>query len=225
MSNPKNISPKANANTADIVESFRNNWTPSIQANPNHWGMSYIDCMKDKIVKAIAWNNNEQMLILTEDSTIEFSVTGDCCSKSYFYDFIGVKNLLGNGKIINAEVVALSIEDAEYFKKGILECQIHGNDPDGIRALKVQQALIAMGQDDKTQYMGSSEYIQVYGYRLTTLSRKWGPVSSVFSFRNSSNGYYGGSIDSKQFPVDYFTKQLLKPELRLQILLDDKVGD
>lgn len=43
------------------------------------------------------------------------------------------------------------------------------------------------------------DVIQVYGYQITTESENYGPVTSVFSFRNSSNGYYGGSIQK----VDY----------------------
>jgi hypothetical protein len=36
--------------------------------------------------------------------------------------------------------------------------------------------------------------MQVYGYALVTQSQRWGEVTSVFSFRNYSNGYYGGFI-------------------------------
>ena len=36
--------------------------------------------------------------------------------------------------------------------------------------------------------------VQVYGYQVTTESEDYGDVTSVFSLRNSSNGYYGGSI-------------------------------
>lgn len=43
------------------------------------------------------------------------------------------------------------------------------------------------------------EYIQVYGFQLTTESKEFGPVTSVFSFRNSSNGYYGGSLVDSSF--------------------------
>lgn len=35
-------------------------------------------------------------------------------------------------------------------------------------------------------------YVQVYGYKIITESEKWGEQTTVFSFRNSSNGYYGG---------------------------------
>lgn len=39
------------------------------------------------------------------------------------------------------------------------------------------------------------EEIQVYGYQITTESEKFGPVTSVVSFRNYSNGYYGGFLN------------------------------
>ncbi len=49
--------------------------------------------------------------------------------------------------------------------------------------------------------------LQVYGYRLITESPKWGEQSSVFSFRNESNGYYGGwmnLIESDKDWSDFF---------------------
>lgn len=58
-------------------------------------------------------------------------------------------------------------------------------------------------------------YFQVYGYRLTTVHPKFGEVSSVFSFRNVSNGYYGGWIE----PVD-----LDVPKAKQIKLTADKVG-
>ncbi len=39
-----------------------------------------------------------------------------------------------------------------------------------------------------------NDSLQFYGYALTTKSKDFGEVTSVFSFRNDSNGYYGGSI-------------------------------
>lgn len=41
----------------------------------------------------------------------------------------------------------------------------------------------------------SSDVVQVYGYQITTECEHYGERTSVFSFRNSSNGYYGGSIN------------------------------
>jgi hypothetical protein len=38
------------------------------------------------------------------------------------------------------------------------------------------------------------DYIQKYGYQFTTESPEFGEMTSVFSFRNYSNGYYGGNL-------------------------------
>lgn len=38
------------------------------------------------------------------------------------------------------------------------------------------------------------EYVQAYGFEIVTEHPKWGEQTSVFSFRNDSNGYYGGEL-------------------------------
>ncbi|MFE7717545.1 hypothetical protein ACFU44_00715 [Nocardia rhizosphaerihabitans] len=40
--------------------------------------------------------------------------------------------------------------------------------------------------------------VQAYGYEIVTEHKMFGPQTSVFSFRNSSNGYYGGEME--EFP-------------------------
>lgn len=40
---------------------------------------------------------------------------------------------------------------------------------------------------------------QFYGFQLTTEDPEFGPVTSVFSFRNVSNGYYGGSLNDSTY--------------------------
>lgn len=94
----------------------------------------------------------------TNQGSLTYQVDGDCCSYSYFYDFFGVGNLIGNGPVKSIESVELHPTDLIFsreFKNG---------------------------------------EIRVYGFRIITDSKYYGEVSSVFSFRNSSNGYYGGSI-------------------------------
>ncbi|RTL65856.1 MAG: hypothetical protein EKK42_20130 [Pseudonocardiaceae bacterium] len=46
--------------------------------------------------------------------------------------------------------------------------------------------------DDTDVAADSNEYIKCYGYEIVTEHPKWGDQTTVFSFRNSSNGYYGG---------------------------------
>lgn len=38
------------------------------------------------------------------------------------------------------------------------------------------------------------EYVKAYGYEIVTEHSKWGEQTTVFSFRNDSNGYYGGEM-------------------------------
>ena len=46
------------------------------------------------------------------------------------------------------------------------------------------------------------ESVQVYGYRLVTEHPTWGEQTSAFSFRNSSNGYYGGWMGLTERRID-----------------------
>lgn len=56
--------------------------------------------------------------------------------------------------------------------------------------------------EDDVRYPREKEYesIEYYGYRLTTVHPTFGEVSSVFSFRNESNGYYGGWMNRMANP-------------------------
>ncbi|AHB29646.1 hypothetical protein SEA_ARCHETTA_37 [Mycobacterium phage Archetta] len=44
------------------------------------------------------------------------------------------------------------------------------------------------------------ESIQVYGYEFVTEHPIWGEQTTVVSFRNSSNGYYGGWMYDLEYP-------------------------
>lgn len=133
--------------------------------------------------------SDEFLTFQTDKGSISCQAVGECCSVSYFYDFYGVKNLLENGPVVSFEEIDLSPGDPGYLPGGY---------------------------DSTVGYDSTGfGYFQVYGYRLTTVHPKFGEVSSVFSFRNVSNGYYGGWIN----PIDL---DVTKAE---QIkLTDDKVG-
>ncbi len=47
--------------------------------------------------------------------------------------------------------------------------------------------------DLKVKNSNDYDDIKVYGFQITT-EGEYGEVTAVFSFRNSSNGYYGGDI-------------------------------
>lgn len=111
--------------------------------------------------------SEERLTFQTDKGLLTYVVEGDCCSSSYFHDFYGVKNLLENGPITAAEAVELSPGDVGYH---------------------------APTWDPAANPREWQDEVQVYGFRLTTTHPKFGDVSSVFSFRNDSNGYYGGSL-------------------------------
>jgi len=127
-----------------------------------------LDKLKQEIVSNI-YMSEDRLIIQTKNKIALFTVWGDCCSNSYFYDFIGVKDLL-NKQIVSIEEVGLTpsdiIEDPEYSG-----CK----------------------KDKKC----SDEDIEVYGYQINYLDPKFGDRTAVFSFRNYSNGYYGGWMDGE----------------------------
>lgn len=109
-------------------------------------------------VRRIAMNN-ENLVFDTDKGVFAFYVEGDCCSYSYFHDFVGVAKLIDNGSVVSVETVELEEDE----------------DVDGYET-------------------------QAYGFRIITVNLFWGEQSSVFSFRNESNGYYGGWMNP--FSID-----------------------
>lgn len=105
-------------------------------------------------IKHIFMNENA-LKFETDKGSFVFTVSGDCCSVSYFYDFTGVDKLLGR-KVKKIETVDL---------------------------------------DTKGKHTEGHDSLQCYGYRFVSEDPQFGEVSSVMSFRNDSNGYYGGYID------------------------------
>lgn len=115
--------------------------------------------------------NEDYLKFVTDKGTHVFCVDGDCCSRSMFYDFIGVKKLLMNGRVIETNCVALEPNDIFPYEYELNEYEL---------------------KDKKS----SDNAIQVYGYELVTEDPIFGPVTSVFSFGNYSNRYYGGSLEN-----------------------------
>ena len=109
-------------------------------------------------VKKVFMNSEYLKFVLEDGTEYGFAVEGDCCSTSYFYDFIGLDKLLTN-KVVSAKSVSLADDDPR--------AKLDATD----------------GWDDE---------IEVYGYEIVTEDPKFGEVTTVFSFRNASNGYYGG---------------------------------
>lgn len=126
-----------------------------------------------KTVREI-WMNKERLTFVTTDGLVSYVVEGDCCSDSFFFDFYGVDNVIGR-EVVAFERVDLSPGDPGYRAETF---EVEG-DEDGWRET------------------------EVYGYRITTEHEKFGHVSAVLSFRNESNGYYGGWMEYTDSASDH----------------------
>lgn len=113
-----------------------------------------------KTVQRVFMNEDYLKLELDQGSMV-FAVSGDCCSQTVFYDFLGLTQLKA-GPIVNVEELEME------------ECRL----------------------EDRKNYQDA---IAFYGVRFTTQHPQFGPVSAVMSYRNYSNGYYGGSLEYSEF--------------------------
>ncbi len=125
--------------------------------------------------KIVEIRMNEDLLIFkfSDETMAAFETGADCCSQSVFYDFYGVKKLLENGPVISVGELPKRLRDAEARFDEIIS-------------------------DNK----GYQESIESYGYEIVTEHPEFGPQTSVFSFRNYSNGYYGGWMNHHSGDLD-----------------------
>jgi hypothetical protein len=126
--------------------------------------------LKDLVGKKInkVFINPSHLRFETDGGNFTYTVQGDCCSSSFFYDFYGVKNLLEGGKVKEVKTVELHPTDLFVI-------------PD------------------------KGESTSVYGYAITNEQKEddyYGDRTSVFSFRNESNGYYGGWISKVETEIE-----------------------
>lgn len=141
------------------------------------YGEKTIERLIGRTIKKI-YMNEDFLKFETDLGNIVFGVEGDCCSSSYFHDFIGVEKLLKGSPVVSVESIELEEKDSKV--------PVNRND--------------------------GSEDIECYGYKIVTEDPKLGEVTSVFSFRNSSNGYYGGWMDNAS------DDQIVKPEVTEDVL-------
>ena len=64
----------------------------------------------------------------------------------------------------------------------------------GVKSLLENGPITEVYEIEPDAFNKDYQYIQCYGYGFVTNNPRFGEVTSVFSFRNESNGYYGGSI-------------------------------
>lgn len=97
---------------------------------------------------------------------INYAVRGDCCSKSVWYDFYGLEGLLKGGVVIEANDI--NLYENEGIKNFVTE---------------------RLSRVDVKNYDLS---IEIYGVAIVYDGGNYGERSAAVSFRNYSNGYYGG---------------------------------
>ncbi|ATE85016.1 hypothetical protein SEA_BRYANRECYCLES_63 [Streptomyces phage BryanRecycles] len=83
--------------------------------------------------------------------------------------------------------------------------------------------LVSHDLDDDDIKDDDYTYTQVYGYRFETEHPTWGLMSSVVSFRNESNGYYGGWMQLS-FIADAIKLDRLLADGGFEELTADKIG-
>lgn len=146
--------------------------------------------------------NDDYLSFITEGPEIAFTVYGDCCSHSYFHDFHGVEKLLDNGPVLATYSVELDPGDPGWYDEGsekaAAKAQWLGANPGK-----------ALPKYEWDWWEGEGGYIQVYGYSIVTEHPFFGEQTSTFSFRNSSNGYYGGSLATTSVNKDILALPIL----------------
>jgi hypothetical protein len=126
------------------------------------------------------WMDHENLVFeFANGNRQAYTVYGDCCSCSYFYDFLGVEKLLNNGPVVSTQRIDLDTPDDKDAQQG--------------------------------------DYVQAYGFEIVTEDPLFGSVTSVVSFRNDSNGYYGGTMIECTVPNDLTgLKHIVQDELGLE---------
>ncbi|AYD86971.1 hypothetical protein SEA_NEARLYHEADLESS_42 [Mycobacterium phage NearlyHeadless] len=118
-----------------------------------------------------------------------------------------------NEEVIGKKVLAVFIsEDYLVFEtdKGRVAFSVEGDccswsyfhDIVGADKLLANGPITEINQLDLSDqnYDEDYEYVQVYGYEFVSEHPVWGAQTTVVSFRNSSNGYYGGWMNTAYRP-------------------------
>lgn len=153
-----------------------------------HWndhGSDSIGKLTGRTITAI-WISEDRVTFATDAGELTWRAEGDCCSTSYIYSLEGVERLLAGRPIVAVHSIELQEGDLGWHDPDCRGCSWR---PEGF----------------------AHDVVEVYGYRFTTVDPRWGEVSSVLSFRNESNGYYGGwleftedgSDDQQQITADW----------------------
>lgn len=91
------------------------------------YGFDNFESIIGKSVKSVRMDSDYAILLFTDGSYQTFEVEGDCCSYSYFTDFVGVANLIAGAPIGAVTKVDPGIEAAHRPDEDNDECiQVYG---------------------------------------------------------------------------------------------------
>jgi hypothetical protein len=130
-----------------------------------------------------------------------------------FYEAVGLDDLIGKSIARirwSEDHLVFNTSDGAQFAFGVAgDCcsSSYFHDFYGVAHLLNNGPVLSVRAIDLPEFEQDYEHIQCYGHELVTKHPIWGEVTSVFSFRNSSNGYYGGWM----YKVDSFPQEL--PEI------------
>lgn len=112
--------------------------------------------------------------------------------------------------------IVLACADPAHTRAEVVQFQVDGDccsysyfyDFYGVRKLLDNGPVVSVRDipladpDDADSREG--EVVAAYGFEIVTTHPAWGEQTAVFSFRNDSNGYYGGNLvrQEKAIPVE-----------------------
>lgn len=117
-------------------------------------------------------------------------------------NYANIEELIGASvkkKFMNDEYLKFETDKGTFVYGVYGDCcsYSHFYDFYGIKNLLNNGPIIATKEisiDSETIKNPGDDCTAAYGFQMTTISPEFGEVTSVFSFRNESNGYYGGSL-------------------------------
>ena len=81
--------------------------------------MNAFDVLVGKTIDRIQFDE-QHLAFWSGGEAYRYEVEGDCCSFSYFYDFLGVRLLLEGGEVLSVDTVRLEGEGVDGVLDGVL---------------------------------------------------------------------------------------------------------
>lgn len=104
-----------------------------------------------------------------------------------------------NKIFLNSEYLKFETSDGDFTYRVGGDCcsSSYFHDFFGVEALLNGKKITEIKEVELSvpEQLIAQDALAVYGFQINFESDRWGDRTAVFSFRNSSNGYYGGYIE------------------------------